>query len=59
MTHDSLFVDGHSGKSFQLKRRDWLRLSAAGVAGASTCGWFGAFAEDAARRTDGHAFSCG
>jgi hypothetical protein len=29
-----------------------MRLSAAGVAGGSMSGWFGAFAEDAARRSD-------
>jgi uncharacterized protein (DUF1501 family) len=32
-----------------LSRRDWLRLSAAGVLGASTSGWFEALAADAAR----------
>src|SRR4029077_15427695 len=52
MTHDSPFAGVHSGKSLHLNRRDWLRLSAAGVAGVSMSGWFGAFAEDAARRAD-------
>ena len=52
MTHDSSFAGGRSGKSFRLNRRDWMRLSAAGVAGASMSGWFGAFAEEAARRSD-------
>jgi hypothetical protein len=42
----------HSGKSFRLQRRDWLRLCAAGVAGSSMSGWFGAFADEAARRPD-------
>jgi hypothetical protein len=52
MTHDSSFAEGRSGKSLRLARRDWLRLSAAGIAGTSMSGWFGAFAEDAARRSD-------
>src|SRR5437762_1607417 len=52
MSHDSLFAGGYSGKGLHLNRRDWLRLSAAGVAGYSMSGWFGAFAEDAARRSD-------
>ena len=30
-------------------RRDWLRLSAAGVLGASVSGWFGALAAAASR----------
>jgi hypothetical protein len=33
----------------QLSRRDWLRLSAAGVLGTSVSGWFGALAADTAR----------
>jgi hypothetical protein len=32
-----------------LSRRDWLRLSAAGVLGTSVSGWFGALAADTAR----------
>ncbi len=32
-----------------LSRRDWLRLSTAGVVGCSTSGWLGALADDAAR----------
>jgi hypothetical protein len=32
-----------------LTRRDWLRLSAAGVAGCSASGWLGALAADAAK----------
>ena len=32
-----------------LSRRDWLRLSAAGVLGASTSGWFEALAADAGK----------
>ena len=32
-----------------LSRRDWLRRSAAGLLGASVCGWFGALAAGAAR----------
>src|SRR5262245_44144013 len=32
-----------------LSRRDWLRLSAAGVLGTSLSGWFGALAADTAR----------
>src|SRR5688572_2746392 len=32
-----------------LTRRDWLRLSAAGVAGCSSSGWLGALAADAAK----------
>jgi hypothetical protein len=32
-----------------LSRRDWLRLSAAGVVGCSTSGWLGALADDAAK----------
>jgi hypothetical protein len=32
-----------------LSRRDWLKLSAAGVLGASVSGWFEAFAADAAK----------
>src|SRR5580704_1979039 len=33
----------------QLSRRDWLRLSAAGVVGYSLSGWLGAFADEAAK----------
>jgi hypothetical protein len=32
----------------QLSRRDWLRLSAAGVLGGSMSGWFGALADEGA-----------
>src|SRR5262249_22183646 len=39
-------------KSFQLQRRDWLRLCAAGIAGSSVSGWFGALADETARRSD-------
>jgi hypothetical protein len=35
-----------------LRRRDWLKLCAAGIAGSTTSGWFGALAEDAARRPE-------
>ena len=42
----------HLRDCFRLKRRDWLRLCAAGVAGTSTSGWFGALAEEIARRPD-------
>lgn len=35
----------------QISRRDWLRLSAAGVAGASASGWFGLLADRAAAAT--------
>jgi hypothetical protein len=35
-----------------LNRRDWLRVCAAGVAGVSASGWFGAFAENAASQPD-------
>src|SRR5512137_1403045 len=31
-----------------LSRRDWLKLSAAGVVGSSVSGWLGALAQDAA-----------
>ena len=43
------FSSGQSRNSFRLKRRDWLRLCAAGVAGSSMSGWFGALADEAAR----------
>jgi hypothetical protein len=33
----------------RLSRRDWLRLSAAGVVGYSLSGWLGAFADEAAK----------
>src|SRR5262245_48020068 len=33
----------------QLSRRDWLKLTTAGVVGASTSGWLGALADDAAK----------
>ena len=33
---------------FQLSRRDWLRLSAAGIAGCSMSGWLGTLAAGAA-----------
>src|SRR5271170_2458607 len=33
----------------QLSRRDWLRLSTAGVVGYSLSGWLGAFADEAAK----------
>src|SRR5262249_1393228 len=33
----------------RLSRRDWLRLTAAGVVGCSASGWLGALAADAAR----------
>jgi hypothetical protein len=52
MKSDFAFADDHSGKSYGLKRRDWLRLCAAGVAGSSTSGWFAALADEAARRPD-------
>src|SRR5262245_64168526 len=52
MKNSFAIADGHSGKSFSLKRRDWLRLCAAGVAGSSMSGWFGALADEAARRPD-------
>ena len=35
-----------------LNRRDWMRLCAAGASGLSMSGWFGAFADEAARRPD-------
>src|SRR5262245_31151555 len=46
------FASLFSRKSCQLKRRDWLRMCAAGIAGSSVSGWFGALAEEAARRPD-------
>lgn len=36
----------------ELSRRDWLRLSAAGVLGCSSAGWLPLLAEEAARRPD-------
>jgi hypothetical protein len=36
-------------RSPRLTRRDWLRLSAAGVAGGSLSGWLGALAQESAR----------
>ncbi|WP_010584479.1 DUF1501 domain-containing protein [Schlesneria paludicola] len=35
-----------------LNRRDWMKLCAAGAVGTSVSGWFGAFANDVAARTD-------
>ncbi len=52
MPNDFAFAGGLSGKSLRLNRRDWLRLCAAGVAGSSTSGWFGALADEAARRPE-------
>lgn len=45
-------IDGRSTNSLGISRRDWLRYCATGVAGASMSGWFGAFAEEAARQPD-------
>jgi Protein of unknown function (DUF1501) len=36
-------------RELSLSRRDWLRLSAAGVVGYSLSGWLGAFANEAAK----------
>jgi uncharacterized protein (DUF1501 family) len=36
-------------RSLRLSRREWLKLSAAGVVGGSTSGWLGALAADAAK----------
>jgi hypothetical protein len=36
----------------QLSRRDWLRLSSAGVVGYSLSGWLGAFAAEAAKKPE-------
>jgi Protein of unknown function (DUF1501) len=36
----------------QLSRRDWLRLSTAGVIGYSLSGWLGAFADQAAKKPE-------
>lgn len=36
-------------KTLKIDRRDWLRLSAAGVLGASSSGWFSALADEAAQ----------
>src|SRR6476646_2651460 len=52
MSNEFPFFSIHPGKPFPLKRRDWLRLCAAGVAGSSMSGWFGALADEAARRPD-------
>jgi hypothetical protein len=52
MNREFPFFDRRSGKAFQLARRDWLRLCAAGVAGSSMSGWFGALADEVARRPD-------
>lgn len=41
----------------QWKRRDWLKLSAAGLVGHSLSGWLPALAEEA-RKTDGRKRSC-
>jgi uncharacterized protein (DUF1501 family) len=41
-----MFRNDHAAS---LSRRDWLRLSCAGVLGASVSGWLGAMADDAAR----------
>jgi hypothetical protein len=36
----------------QLSRRDWLRLSTAGVVGYSLSGWLGAFADQVAKKSE-------
>jgi uncharacterized protein (DUF1501 family) len=52
MTHASGRLSRHRGNAFSLSRRDWLRLSAAGLAGTSVSSWFSAFADEASRRPE-------
>ena len=44
--------DRSSLNAFPIGRRDWLKLCAAGVVGSTTSGWFGALADEAARRPE-------
>ena len=48
------FSDGarRFGKGPVLDRRDWLRLCSTGIAATSMSGWFGAFADQVASRSD-------